>query len=212
MTKEDGKTIAPSNYICFDFSGLGISEQADQERVAVLSKAPRKGDLQKGIRLSNKSMKLNVKYGAAMNGEGLSMDQVWVFKHEEADGVVCVTLSKQAHDRRDIHVLFTNENLTGPEVTKYIFKNQLQDFMDEVRRGPDNDDDPCCTEPCALAADGDSSNIKAFDDSKELYKENNTRIAVFSASQSGVESDEDAGTPFRGLKKRYSITGSGRLR
>jgi hypothetical protein len=162
--------------------------------------APNAGDLAKGVGEGDKLMRVNMKFAATVNGEAQGMEQVYVFKHDEADGVVPVTLKAEAHDGKDVHVIFTNHKLTGPEVTQHIFDHQLMDFINKTRRGSNGGDDPEFEEPVVLLLDGDHSNIFSMKTREDECNKKNIRLALTSASQTQNESDKDADKEFKDMK------------
>jgi hypothetical protein len=147
-----------------------------------------------------------MKYPSALNGEGRNMEQVYIFKADDAEDIVPVTLRKEAHDGKDIHVIFTNKHLTGPEVTGHIFDNHLMRLINETRRGPDDQEDLAFEEPVVITLDGDNSNLVVLKEREEKINQQNTRIGLFSASQTGNEQDKDASKEFKEFPQKLNST------
>ena len=177
------RTVTAANYYNFDFTGVGFTVNV-QEKFAVVRDVNRTAGAHKAMKTTQFStMAVNMKMASAMNAEGKGMEQVLVFKHESAALPVTIRLSKEAHDGKDVIVMFTADSLTGPQVLEQIMTNQLLPFIASERRNAFDG----VTEPVILTMDGDPDNVSVLEKLESKMNDEQIRIGIFSASQSHVE-------------------------
>ena len=128
------------------------------------------------------------------------MEQVYAFTNPNIKPGTfnMVTLPGLAHDGRNIHVYLVGPDtpLTSALIVKDVYKTHYIPWMCSIRR---------------TVTGGDTATMVSFQDSdveqylfiEEMYKEFdslNIRIGFWSASQTGVEQDEDVQSSYREYK------------
>ena len=204
---QDG--VGPSNIFTMDITGQGIHRSRTGEKKGVLSPSkfpdidPRADTFKPKSKQKGKGMQMNIKQFTAMNAEGQGMDQVFVMQHDDAPEVpIQVTLKGEAHDGRDIFVLFTCGSLTGTEVVMHVMENHLNPFIERARRDSGSGVlGPGEHEPCVLYVDGDSANLTTVGKLADYYDDCNIRVCVLCASQTHRQQMEDVSDGYRDEKR-----------
>jgi hypothetical protein len=201
MTKydDDGNQtrIPDRNYFNMDVTGNGIRLHYDDDlKFAYVKKAPVKGRQNHATVARTKGSKLviNQKLFSLHNGEGKCMEQVYVYKHKNApaDGSPCVVvLEEEAHDDKDITVLFVNKNLTNSNVVEWVVINRVLPYIEKFKDQSSH---------AVLTFDGDPDQLEAIRRIMQRLDPEALRLCKFNPSQTQNEQDADAGSQFKDAK------------
>lgn len=178
---EGGGRVQPGNYFNIDFTGVGFTLDVE-EKSAVLMDVKKDAGFDKAKKTKQQSLclKLNMKLASAMNGEGKGMDQVYIFKHDEANAPVVVTLVDEQPGGGDLTVIFTAGSLTSAAVFDIVMEKQLLPFIAKHRK---NSSSSQSQEPVVLMTDGDPENMKVLKKYESQMNELNIRAGIWGGSQ-----------------------------
>ena len=191
ITLDDGKLIAPWGRSNFDFTGVGVTICSKNDLKVF---HPMDSVLPASREQSGSELKTNMKLFSASNDAGQSMEQLYVFKHDqlEESEVVTVTFAAIGSDCRDVHALFTGGQLTGAAVVRTALKNHYLPWLGRIDtiKVSFQDRDP-----------GQYAVLKEL--SMEITARG-IRLGSWNASQTKNEQDEDAGGPFKTFKSKIN--------